>query len=124
MSLSLWTSWSRVPCDNVTESSDHPRRKLGWGGLAARVEAGAVGAERGWVSGRQQRDKLLQPQQEGLWPNSKDFAQVGVWGRIGGADLMDEPSLPPSPLSAARNGVISSLGDVFSNPDKNVSVTY
>lgn len=39
-----------------------------------------MGAERGWVSGRQQRDKPLQPQQEGLWPNSKAFAQVGVWG--------------------------------------------
>lgn len=61
MSLSPWTSWSWVPRNSVTESSDHPRRKLGGGGLAARVEAGAVGAKKGWVLGRQQRDKLLQP---------------------------------------------------------------
>lgn len=45
-----------------------------------------MGAERGWVSGRQRHDKLLlQPQQEGLWPNSKDFAQVGVWGQDWGS---------------------------------------
>lgn len=125
MSLSPWASWSWVPHDSVTESSDHPRRKL-WGGLAAGVEAGAVGAEKGWVLGRQQHDKPLQPQQEGLWPNSKDFAQVGFGvGVVGaGVDLMGEPSRFLSSLSAARNGVISSLGDVFSSPDKNVSVTY
>lgn len=78
-------SWSWVPRTSVTESSDHRRRRLGWGGLAARVEAGAVGVEQGWVLGSRQHDKLPQPEREGLWPNSKGFAQVGLWvGAVGG----------------------------------------
>lgn len=73
------------------------------------LTAGRVGA----TSGRQLVcDKMLQRQQEDTKPNSNIFAQVEDLGS-GGVCSVNELSLTLSLLSVTRNGVISSLENIF-----------
>lgn len=77
--------------------------------MAEGLTAGRAGA----TSGRQLVcDKMLQRQQEDTKPNSNIFAQVEDFGS-GGVCSVNELSLTLSLLSVTRNGVISSLENVF-----------
>lgn len=77
--------------------------------MAEGLTAGRVGT----ISGRQLVcDKMLQRQQEDTKPNSNIFAQVEDLGSGGGCSV-NELSPTLSLLSVTRNGVISSLENIF-----------